>query len=70
VIPSQFHDTERVQCFSLRELNESWKTDGSEDNCKKMAFIWYFCAQEIYKTADLGSLKEWIEKKMSAGNEY
>ena len=51
-----------IDCYSRKNLVDSWSHNGDELNTKRMAFIWYFAGQEIYDTANLGSHEQWMEK--------
>jgi hypothetical protein len=60
--PCKYGGGEPIDCYSRKNLVDSWSHNGDELNTKRMAFIWYFAGQEIYDTANLGSHEQWMEK--------
>jgi hypothetical protein len=55
-------------CFDLKLR---WRTYGSEANCKRMAFLWYFCSLGTFKSVNnFGSLEERVvEAEVHGGDE-
>ena len=60
--PCKYGKGEPINCYSRKNLVDSWSHNGDELNTKRMAFIWYFAGQEIYDTANFGSHEQWMEK--------
>jgi hypothetical protein len=61
---SKYGGREPINCYSRKNLVGSWSRNGDKVNTKRMAFIWYFAAQEVYDTANLGSHERWLEKEV------